>query len=855
MAIQFGSNSVDGIYYGSSKIARVYCGANMTWESPGALTVNYSNPPSGAQWSVDGGTNYHDFGVTINLVAGAYTITYKSVSNYVTPSNQSVTVTVGGDHVVTANQYVAYGTLRVNYTGTAPSGAQWTHDGGTNWTNFGTPVSVTPGTYTISYKTVNGYTAPSSTSATVTAGNTTTITADAYTQNASTGTLLVKTSNTLPSGAAWSIDGGTTWNYTFGSPGVAVPVGETLTITFKQVAGYTTPASQSVTITSTGEETVWLNSNAYVALVLYVEYPMDSSGNRAPSGAQWSIDGGTTWNNFRVDVSPVPAGTYTITYKPVTGYGTPANESVTITGSTVRTQHEIASNNRYVAYGVLTVHLTDNAGGAGRWFVNGTEYASDASATLAPGSYTVTFKAISGYATPASQTATVTSSSTTTLTAEYTAQSAGGNGYIVINDKQSNGRRSGIYTLVSGTENSAATYANGGSLWKHQTLPYYFYNAGTATSYWYLSSVPGSTSGDAEQVSSAGGNPTSVFIDAPSMNNVTITYVIGTAPSGAHLTVWNTAGSHTYTGEYYLYSGTANTTSAVWKKADGNYYILMNPSGSEGGWTIYNAASTSGTNLVRLGGSRVASAETAFNGGLTTGNYVVFYSDGVAGSASTQYPDSIALTFPESFEDGMSMQTVTIDDAFNGTYAYSGECKVFSYVDDYNYTTKYVVQPVYVNGTKTLCQGTNPADVGGFGLYWCVGTMGNVTYVCTESPEDSIGVLTNSKNWSFGYSSFKVTGVYDSGLTDSGSGAHITMVNENNAKYDGNYYLTSGSANATDSVWTHFSGKYTLSYNSHWWIHDGSSTIQATYEAGDSVPTSWASSTDFNGIYMTYHAS
>lgn len=854
MAIQFGSNSVNGIYYGSSKIARVYCGANLTWESPGALTVNYSNPPSGAQWSVDGGTNYHDFGTTVNLVAGTYTITYKSVSNYITPSSQSVTVTVGGNHVVTANQYVAYGTLRVNYSGTAPSGAQWTHNGGSTWTNFGSSVSVTPGTYTISYKAVSGYTAPSSTSATVTAGNTTTITAGAYTANASTGTLLVKTSGNLPSGAAWSIDGGTTWNSTFGSPGVTVPVGETLTITFKQVAGYVTPASKSVTITSTNEETVWLESNAYAALVLYVNYPMDNSGNRAPSGAQWSIDGGSTWHDFRVDVSPVPAGTYTITYKSVTGYSTPVNESVTITGSTARTQHEIASNNLYVAYGVLTVHLTDNAGGAGRWIVNGTEYASDSSPSLAPGDYTITFKAVSGYTAPASQTANVVSQQTTQLTAEYVRQSAGGNGYIVINDKQSNGQRSGIYTLVSGTENSSAIYANGGSLWKHQTLPYYLYYAGGGTSYWYISSVPGSTSDDATQVSSAGGNPTSVFLGGATSNNITITYITGTAPSGAHLTVWNTVGSHTYTGEYYLYSGTANTTSAVWKKADGNYYICMNPSGSEGGWTIYNTPNSNGSALVRLYGSTADSAETSFNSGITASNHIVFYSDGVAGSASAQHPDSIALTFPESFTDPMYSQTVTIDDAYNGTYAYSGECKLFGYVDTSTYTNKYVVRPVYVNGNKTLCQGTNPQDAGGFALYWGVGTMGNVTYLYPSSSGDSIGVLTGSKTWSYGYATFNVSGVYDSGLTDTRSGQRVAIVDDNNAKYSGNYYLTSGSANSTGSVWTHFSGKYTLSYSSYWWIHDGSNTIQAT-GSGAGAPSSWSGGTDYNSITMTYHAS
>lgn len=762
-----GTNGVQAsVLYAEFATIKARLNALENPSTTGNLEVVYSGTaPSGAQWSCNGGSTWNNFGATVVLDPGNYTVTYKTVSNYITPDSQSATVSVGSTTTITANSYTQYGTLLVNYTGTAPSGAQWSHNGGSTWTNFGSSVSIVPGTYTVSYKTVNGYTAPSSTSATVTSGNTTTITAGTYTENISTFELIV-------------------------------------------------------------------------------------SGQNLPSGARWSYNGGSTWNNFPGSATLTP-GTYTLTFKDVTGYVTPSSQTFTASAGDSISYSDIS----YTAYGILSVHLNNNAEDEGRWIVNGTEYASDASPFLAPGSYTVTFKEVSGYTTPASQTANVISQQTTQLTAEYVRQSTGGNGYIVINDKQSNGQRSGIYTLVSGTENSSAIYANGGSLWKHQTLPYYLYYAGGGTSYWYISSVPGSTSDDATQVSSAGGNPTSVFLGGATSNNITITYITGTAPSGAHLTVWNTASSHTYTGEYYLYSGTANTTSAVWKKTDGNYYILMNPSGSVGGWTIYNVASTSGTDLVRLSSSTATSAETAFNGGVTSGNYIVFYSDGVAGSASAQYPDSIALTFPESFQDPMYSQTVTIDDAYNGTYAYSGECKLFGYLDMSTYTNKYVARPVYINGTKTLCYGSNPQDAGGFQLHLGVGTMGTTTYLYnSSSTTDSIGVLTGNKNWSYGSATFKVSGVYDSGLTDTGSGAHITMTNGDNAKYDGNWYLTSGAANSTSSVWTHFSGKYTLSYSSYWWIHDGSNTIQAT-GSGAGVPSSWSAGTSYNNITLTYHAS
>lgn len=742
MAIQFGSNSVNGIYYGSSKIARVYCGANLTWESPGALTVNYSNPPSGAQWSLDGGTNYHDFGTTVNLVAGTYTITYKAVSNYTTPSSQSVTVTVGGDHVVTANQYVAYGTLRVNYSGTAPSGAQWTHNGGSTWTNFGSSVSVTPGTYTISYKAVSGYTAPSSTSATVTAGNTTTITAGAYTANASTGTLLVKTSGDLPSGAAWSIDGGTTWNSTFGSPGVTVPVGETLTITFKQVAGYMTPASKSVTITSTGEETVWLESNAYTALVLYVDYPMDSSGNRAPSGAQWSIDGGSTWHNFRVDVSPVPAGTYTITYKPVTGYGTPANESVTITGSTASTHHEIASNNLYTAqstsypnaFVVTGADTSSSTSTAAKAAVNGTYVKQSTTTTYGGNTYPVYYN---GY---------------------YYLYISGYDGECVINtDVYSiSGAMCQLHRIASLTSASLSGAWSGASYTPGVTLTFVESSA-TTPEYGTLSS-------DSEDEPTT---PTTEYLEV----------------TGCATTAMN--------GTYYFISGDANTapsgsSSAVLRHANGHYYIFGNGSYSSGtrGWFVANGNSRAsdgtpaGSPSYKIGNGNL-SVSAAFTDGTT-----------IDGITTTYYGSASSSSSSESASESQVSYIVSNAGSANGTYVFDS-----THVGRDN-------SPVWTNGTYYLTFGYD-GDMEE-NCWVLVSTVPDGTNYYNQSPQYYVYTNDSSAPPTSGWHGGCTVSIAES--SDSSSSSETTtaqprIVVFNSNGYDGIYYLHSGTADSSSAVY------------------------------------------------------
>ena len=70
---------------------------------PGALTVDLT--PASAQWSLDGGSSWIAAGVTTNLAAGGYTVTFGPVTGYVTPAATNVTVVSGATGTV-ARTYV-----------------------------------------------------------------------------------------------------------------------------------------------------------------------------------------------------------------------------------------------------------------------------------------------------------------------------------------------------------------------------------------------------------------------------------------------------------------------------------------------------------------------------------------------------------------------------------------------------------------------------------------------------------------------------------------------------------------------------------------------------------------------------
>lgn len=148
---------------------------------------------------------------------------------------------------IAALEALAMGTLTVNHTGTAPTGAKWSVDSGTTWRDFGTSATLAPGSYTVTFKSVTGYTAPSSQSVTLTAGGTQSVSV-AYTAVATTGTVTLTFSGTVPTGAGWTIDGQT---YTSGQTATLSP--GTYAITYASVEGYDSPSTPTSVTVAAGD--------------------------------------------------------------------------------------------------------------------------------------------------------------------------------------------------------------------------------------------------------------------------------------------------------------------------------------------------------------------------------------------------------------------------------------------------------------------------------------------------------------------------------------------------------------------------------------------------------------------------
>ena len=190
---------------------------------------------------------------------------------------------------ITALEALEMGTLTVNHTGTAPAGAQWSVDSGTTWHDFGDSLTLAPGTYTVTCKSVTGYTTPSSQSVTLTAGGTQTASV-AYTAVATTATVTLTFSGTPPQGAGWTIDGNT---YTSGQTATLDP--GTYAITYASVAGYDSPSTPSSVTVAAGDALTLSAEYTEQQAAPSADYIVSGASNAAANGG-YNLDSSKTNN-------------------------------------------------------------------------------------------------------------------------------------------------------------------------------------------------------------------------------------------------------------------------------------------------------------------------------------------------------------------------------------------------------------------------------------------------------------------------------------------------------------------------------------------------------------------------------
>ena len=361
--------------------------------------------------------------VAASQTGGTLTIKNNGTAPVAVPVTVPVGSTVGGvafgsayGGTLSAWQTIAAGatvTITVPFTATATTGmlrvttspalpSQIIVDGtpsdswGLAW------VHLAPGSHTVSFTHIEGYTDPAPQTVTVTAGATTTVTGT-FTQR---GTLRVITSPAVPS--TISVDGIPRDDWGMWTD---IPAGSHQ-VCFGAVPGHTTPACQTATVTAgalttiTGTFATSTSTTGPTGGMLRV-----TTSPALPS--QILIDGNPA-DSWGLAWVHLPAGSHTVSFTHIEGYTDPAPQTVTITnGATTTVTGTFTQRGTLRVITSPAVPSTISVDGIprddyGMW------------TDIPAGSHQVCFGAVTGLTTPACQTATVTAGALTTITGTFT---------------------------------------------------------------------------------------------------------------------------------------------------------------------------------------------------------------------------------------------------------------------------------------------------------------------------------------------------------------------------------------------------------------------------------------------------
>src|SRR5208283_1349294 len=184
----------------------------FTKSAAGSLTVTISPDAAasaGAMWSVDGGS-WQVSGATVsNLSVGPHTVAFNNITGWTTPAGQTANITNGQTTSLGGAYTQQTGSLTVTISpaGAVTAGAMWNVDGG-SWQAAGTTDSgITVGSHTVAFNNIAGWTTPSSQTAKISNGTTTSL-SGSYVQQTASLTVTISPSGVVTAGAMWNVDGG-----------------------------------------------------------------------------------------------------------------------------------------------------------------------------------------------------------------------------------------------------------------------------------------------------------------------------------------------------------------------------------------------------------------------------------------------------------------------------------------------------------------------------------------------------------------------------------------------------------------------------------------------------------------------
>ena len=425
--------------------------------SNASITVTATSGSAPYQYSIDGGTTWQAGNTLTGLASGAHTITIKD--NNGCTGTVSATVTDGAALTATATSTATAcpgstsGSITVTPTnGTGPY--QYSDDSGTTWQTSNIFTGLPSGTHTIDVKDANGCTG--TVSATITDGAsltaTATSTATACPGSSSGSITVTPTNGTGP--YQYSSDGGTTYQASNTLTGFAAGAH---TITVKDVNGCIGSVSATVTDGAALTATAVPSPTACPGVD---NGAITVTPNNGLAPFQFSIDGGTTWQNSNI-ISGLAPGAHTVTVKDAGGCIGTVSATVTAGTNLLGTATSTASSCTVANNGSITVNIT-----------NGTapyQYSKDGGTTFQPSntfnnllaaSYTISFKDATGCT--GSTTVTVGTGTGLTGSATTTATSCPGvnNGTITATIDAGIGLAPFSYELDGTTTNSTGIFNN-----------------------------------------------------------------------------------------------------------------------------------------------------------------------------------------------------------------------------------------------------------------------------------------------------------------------------------------------------------------------------------------------------------
>ena len=210
---------------------------------------------SNKTWTVVPAASGYSFGPAQQVVSTGHSTDFSSIGD------ATVDFTADGGSLQVA----------INPAAAVSAGAEWNLDGGL-WQQSGATVGVSsPGSHTVNFTPVNGWTAPTSQTVVVSATQTTEATAT-YVPIPQFGSLLVAISPAaaVSNGAEWNVDGGG-WQ-TSGSVVSGLSPGSHTVKFSTAVVGYTAPPSQSVSVTA-NQTAVTSATYSEIVSSITVDYP------------------------------------------------------------------------------------------------------------------------------------------------------------------------------------------------------------------------------------------------------------------------------------------------------------------------------------------------------------------------------------------------------------------------------------------------------------------------------------------------------------------------------------------------------------------------------------------------------